>query len=118
MASPNAVFNELATTTLRAHGRKLADNMSNNNALLHRLKKKGKLRLIDGGYEIVEPLDYAENGTYQRYSGFETLNIGQSDVLSAAKYDWKQAAIHVVASGYDLRVNSGRSASTPRQSWE
>src|SRR5258708_10273002 len=43
-----------------------------------------------------------------RYSGFDALNIGQSDILTAAKFDWVQAAVHVVASGRELRMNSGK----------
>jgi hypothetical protein len=108
MASPNAAFTEIVTTTLREHPSEIADNVSGHNALYRRLKSKGQLRKLDGGYEIVCPLDYAENSTYQRYSGFDVLNISASDVLSAAKYDWCQAAIHVVASGRELRMNSGK----------
>lgn len=108
MASPNATFTEMVTTTLREHRTTLADNVSNHNALLARMKKRGNTRVIDGGYEIVEPLDYAENSTYQRYSGYDVLNVSASDVLSAAKYDWKQAAVHVTASGLELRQNSGK----------
>ena len=107
MASPNATFTEIVTTTLREHPSEITDNVSANNALLRRLKAKGQIKKIDGGYEIVRPLDYAENGTYQRFAGFDTLNVGSSDVLSAAKYDWTQAAIHVTASGQQLRMNSG-----------
>jgi len=109
MASPNATFTEIVTSTLRKHRAEIADNVSNNNALLRRLKRRGFYRSIDGGYEIVEPLDYAENSTYQRYSGYEILNVAASDVLSAAKYDWKQAAVHITASGLELRQNSGES---------
>lgn len=107
MASPNATFTEIVTTTLREHPDDVADNVSNHNALYRWLKEKGKIEKEDGGYEIVCPLDYAENSTFQRYSGFDPLNISASDVLTAAKYDWMQAAIHVVASGRELRMNSG-----------
>lgn len=107
MASPNSTFTEIVTTTLREHPSEIADNVSDNNALYSRMKKKGNIRKLDGGYEIVRPLDYAENATYQRFSGFDTLNVSASEVLSAAKYDWCQAAIHVVASGRELRMNSG-----------
>lgn len=108
MASPNSTFTEIVTTTLRNHSDKLADNVSNHNALYARLRQKGKLKVKSGGYEVVEPLDYAENATYQRYSGYETLNVAASDVLSAAKYDWKQSAVHVTASGLELRKNNGK----------
>lgn len=109
MPSPNAVFTELVTTTFRKHRKELADNISRNNALLRRMEKKGMKRREDGGLTIVTPLDYAANGTYQRYSGFDVLNIGASDVLSAAEYQWRQIAINVVASGQELRINSGDS---------
>ena len=108
MPSPNSTFTEIVTTTLREHKKELVDNISKNNALLNRLTKKGKIEVIDGGYEIAVPLEYAENSTYQRYSGYDTLNVAASDVFSAAKFDWKQAAVHVTASGLELRQNSGK----------
>lgn len=108
MASPNSVFTEIVSTTFRQHRKELADNVTNNNALLARINRRGRMETVDGGYEIVEPLDYAENSTYQRYSGYEVLNVQASDVISAAKYDWKQAAVHVTASGLELRQNAGK----------
>jgi hypothetical protein len=108
MASPNSTFTEMVTTTLREHPDVVADNVSDHNALYRRLKNKGKIKKLDGGYEIVRPLDYAENSTFQRYSGYDTLNISASDVLSAAKYSWVQSAVNVTASGLELRQNSGK----------
>ncbi len=109
MASPNSTFTELVSTTFRKHRKEFADNVSNNNALLMRLNQKGRKRVEDGGLTIVEELDYAENGTYQRYSGYDVLDVSPSDVLSAAEYNWKQSAVHVTASGRELRINSGES---------
>lgn len=108
MVSPNAVFTELVSTTFRKHSKDIKDNVSKNNALLKRLSVKGT-RKEDGGLTITQPLDYAANGTYQRYSGYDVLNIGASDVISAAEYQWRQIAINVVASGLELRTNSGDS---------
>jgi hypothetical protein len=77
--------------------------------LLTILKERGNIKAdAAGGYEIAIPLSYAENATYQRYSGYDTLNIGASDVLSAAKYDWKQVAIHVTANGRDVKMNNSK----------
>jgi hypothetical protein len=108
MASANSTFTEMVTTTLREHPTAVADNLSDHNALYRRMKTKGNIKALDGGYEIVRPLDYAENSTFQRYSGFDTLNIQASDGLSAAKYDWVQSAVHVVANGRELRQNAGK----------
>ena len=63
MATPSSVFTEMVTTTNRNWSTKLADNVSEHNALLNRMKKKGKIKTEDGGYEIALPLEYAENGT-------------------------------------------------------
>lgn len=109
MPSPNAIFTELVSTTFRKHSKEIKDNNSKNNALLRRLKKKGMQRTEDGGLTITQPLEYANNVTYQRYSGYDVLNIGASDVITAAEYQWRQIAINVVANGMELRANSGSS---------
>lgn len=107
MASPNAIFTELVSTTLRNHQKTFADNFTNSNAYLQRLMSRGNKRVLDGGYEIVCPLKYAENGTYQRFSGYDTLNVNPSDVLTSAAYPWRNMITHVTASGDELRKNSG-----------
>jgi len=109
MASPNSTFTELVSTTFRKHKKEIKDNVSNRNAFLNRIMKKGNYILEDGGLTIAVPLDYAENGTYQRYSDWDTLNIAQSEVVSSAEYQWRQIAINIVASGRELRINSGNS---------
>lgn len=109
MASPNTTFTELVSTTFRKHRKQIADNLSNRNALLKYVMKRGNYRREDGGLSIATPLDYAENSTYQRYSDWDLLNISASDVISAAEYQWRQIALNVVASGRELRINSGDS---------
>jgi hypothetical protein len=69
MASPNTNWGEVTTTTLYNRSKKLADNITKNNALLRRLSAKGKIKPFDGGQAIVQELEYSENGTYKRYSG-------------------------------------------------
>jgi len=108
MPSPNAVFTELVSTTFRNHKKSIADNVSKNNALYRRLMEKGQMETEEGGTTLVEPLDYAENATYQRYSGYDKLNIGASDVITAAEFQWRQIALNVVASGKELRINKGK----------
>lgn len=107
MASPNSTFTEMVTTTFRHHKKKVVDNVTDNNALLTVMKERGNIKTdASGGYEIAIPLSHAENSTYQRYSGYDTLNIGASDVLSAAKFDWCQVALHVTASGREIKMNN------------
>lgn len=107
MAIPN--LGEIVTTTLRNRTGEFKDNVSTNNALLNRLREKGNMRTIDGGRTIVEELDFAENSTYQRYSGFDTFDVSASDVLDAAEYDPVQSKVSIVISGREMAQNSGDS---------
>ncbi len=107
MATPSSIFTQLVTTTDRAWGSKVTDNVSNHNALLWKLKRKGQITFT-GGYEIAEPIEYAENGTYQRYSGYDELNTEASDILTTVKYPLQQIALHIVSSGRELRTNKGK----------
>ena len=113
MAAPGtftgSTFTELVTTTFRKHRTQVKDNLSNRNALLKYINRRGNTRSEDGGLSIVEPLDYAANGTYQRYSDWDVLDISASEVISAAEFQWRQIAINVVASGREMRINSGES---------
>ncbi len=112
MASPGqsslfTTFTELVTTTYRNHKKEVADNVSNHNALFRRMTQKGKVRREDGGLSIVEGLEYAENSTYTRYSGYDPLNVEAVDVLSAAEFPWRQVSVNVAASGLEIRSNNG-----------
>jgi hypothetical protein len=109
ISSIYTAWTELAATTFRKHEDEIADNVSKHNALFRRLIEKGKLRTEDGGLSIVAPLEYASNSTYQRYSGFDTLNINAVDVLTAAEFPWRQVAVNIAASGLELRTNMGES---------
>lgn len=107
MATPSTVFSELVSTTFRNHRKTVVDAVSNHNALYRKMGKNKKVRTESGGLSIAIPLEYANNATYQRYSGLDILNTMQSDVITAAEYQWRQIAIHVVASGRELRINNG-----------
>ena len=100
MASPNV--SEIVTTTIEQRSKKLADNVSKNTALLFNLKKRGKVKPVDGGRLIREELSYAENKSYKRYTSYEPLDISPQDVITAADYAWKQVAI-AACTPHDLR---------------
>lgn len=103
-------MSEIVTTTLRNRTGMLADNVTKNNALLMRLKKKGKVKPVSGGRTIVQELEYAENGTFKRYSGYEALNIAPSDVFTGAEFNYAQAAVAISISGLEMIQNSGDDA--------
>ena len=108
MAFPN--LSEIVTTTLRNRTGELADNMTRNNAALLRLTRRGNLKTFSGGRTIVQELNYADNQTFQWYSGYQTLNIAPSQVFTAAEYPIRQAAVAVSISGLEELQNSGEEA--------
>lgn len=107
LQNPSSTMTEIVTTTLRSRTGILQDNVTKNNALLARLRKKGKIKPVSGGRTIVQELEYAENGTFKRYSGYEALNISPSDVFTGAEYNYAQAAVAVSISGLEELQNSG-----------
>lgn len=103
----NVNFNDLLTTTLESRTGKLADSVTDNNALLKRLKERGNIRPISGGTKIVEEIEYGEGDSYW-YAGFDTLTYTGKQLFTAAEYEMKLIAAPVGISGEDLLKNSGR----------
>lgn len=110
LQNPSSTLTEIVTTTLRNRTGKLADNITKNNALLFRLRKRGNVKTVSGGRTIVQELEYAENGTFKRYSGYEALNISPSDVFTGAEFNYAQAAVAVSISGLEQLQNTGEEA--------
>lgn len=109
MPSPNSSFTDIVTTTLQGYSGELADNISNHNALLRQIERKGNGNTATGR-TIVQELEYAENGTVGWYVGAEPLDISSSETFTAAEYNYKQLAGNVVITGLEEIQNSGREA--------
>ena len=109
MASPNSTYTEIVTTTLANYSRTMADNITNNNALLRSIQEKGN-KVVAGGRTIVQELEYATNSTTKWYSGYEVLDTSTSNVFTAAEFNYKQLAGNVVISGLEQVENSGKEA--------
>lgn len=107
MASPNSVYDDIFTTTIESRTRKLADNVSKNNALLNRLQSKGKIRTISGGSKILEELEYGE-GDMVWYNGYDKISYTPKQLFTSAEYALKLCAVPVAISGEDMLKNSGR----------
>lgn len=110
MTAPNVNYGEATVMTLNKLRKKIHDNVTSHAALLRRLKSKGKMMKEDGGREIQLDLEYTENQTVKRYSGYELLNISPSEVFTAVTFPWRQMAVAVSMSGLESLINSGDSA--------
>jgi hypothetical protein len=106
MANPN--YSDILATTIESRSRKVADNVTDNNALLSRLKSRGKIKTFSGGNKILQELSYAENSNAGWYSGYDILPVGVSSVITAAEFTIKQAAVPVIISGLEMLQNAGK----------
>ena len=107
MAYANSNYSDVLATTIESRSGIVADNVTNNNALLTRLREKGKNKPFSGGSTILQELSFQDNSTAMYYSGAETLNISPADVISAAQFPIKQAAVAVTINGLEMLQNSG-----------
>jgi len=106
MAFPNV--SDIVATTIESRTRQIADNVTKNNVLLSQMKMQGNIKTASGGSKILEELSFAENSNAGWYSGYDLLPVGVSDVISAAEFNWKQAAVPVTCSGLEQLQNAGR----------
>lgn len=108
MAFANSSISDIVATTIQNRSGVIADNVTKNNALLSYIKKSGNSKTFSGGNVILQELSFAENGNASWYSGYETLPVAAQDVISAAQYSIKQAAVPVTISGLEQLQNAGK----------
>jgi hypothetical protein len=99
---------DIIVSAIESRRRKIQDNVTKNNALLTQLREKNRILPVGGGNLILEELSFAENGNASFYSGYDLLPVSAQDVLSAAQFSLKQAAVPVTISGLEKLQNSGR----------
>lgn len=113
MVAPNINYNDIVATTIEYRSGELADNVSLHMPLLKRLNAQGNVDPIDGGYKILEELEYAENQSFKWYNGYDTVDIQPQELFTAAEYDLKMAVISVIISGQEQLMNSGKERFIP-----
>lgn len=110
MAFANSTVSDIITTAIQSRNRKLADNLTYNNAALNRMRQKGNVRMWSGGNVILEEIMYNDTTTItaNSYSGYETINVAANSPISAAQYNPAQYAASVTISGLEILQNSGK----------
>ena len=112
MAFANSSISDIIATNIQSRSGELADNVTNNNALLRRLKERGNVKTFSGGNVILQEIMYTDPTTNNTnsYSGYEVLNVGQNSPISAAQFSITQYAAAVSISGLEMIQNSGKEA--------
>jgi len=106
----NSNFDSLLATTLANYRDQLTDNVFTARPLTYHLMDKGRIRMLDGGTKIVEPLIYGQNSTVASYSGYDTISLTAQEGISAAEFEWKQYAASIAISGIEEAKNNGDAA--------
>jgi hypothetical protein len=102
-----AVWDELLTSTMHNVRGTYTDNIFKKSPLLEHFLSNGRVRIIDGGYEIIEPLLYAE-GQADTYAEWQVINVTPQNALTAARFTWKQWYSTIAISGLDEAQNNGK----------
>ena len=112
MAFANSSVSDIIATNIQSRSGELADNVTNNNALLRRLKERGNVKTFSGGNVILQEIMYTDSATNNTnsYSGYEVLNVSQNSPISAAQFSITQYASAVSISGLEMIQNSGKEA--------
>ena len=112
MAFANSSISDIIATNIQSRSGELADNVTNNNALLRRLKERGNVKTFSGGNVILQEIMYTDAATdnTNSYSGYEVLNVSQNSPISAAQFSITQYAAAVSISGLEMIQNSGKEA--------
>jgi len=112
MAFANSSISDIIATNIQSRTGELADNVTNNNALLRRLKDRGNVKTFSGGNVILQEIAYNDSTTSNTnsYSGYEVLNVSQNSPISAAQFSITQYAAAVSISGLEMIQNSGKEA--------
>src|SRR5574343_1387830 len=105
-----ANLTDIVTTTIQNRSGTLADNVTNNNALLKKLKERGNVKPFSGGNVILQEIMYNDTSTDNSgsYSGYDVIDITPNSPISAAQFDLKQYASAVSISGLEMLQNSGK----------
>jgi hypothetical protein len=102
-----STWTELLASTMHNIRGSFADNIFRKRPLLEHLLSAGRVRILDGGISIVEPLLYAD-GDSDSYSEWQAITVTPVNTLTAAQFAWKQMYATIAISGLEEAQNSGR----------
>lgn len=109
MAQPHPSITQALTAAIANYSEDLADDVTQNVALLRWLKKRGNTRTFDGGVSIYENVLFGEAAAQGWYSGAEVLSTADGDVMTTADYAFKQFYTNITLSGRETIENAGKS---------
>ncbi|HUW03022.1 MAG TPA: phage major capsid protein [Acidimicrobiales bacterium] len=102
-----ATWTDILSTTMHNYHKTLTDNIFNTRPLLQYYMGSGRVKTLNGGISIVEPVMYAE-GDADSYAEWDQVVVTPKNTATAAQYDWKQLYATIAISGLEEAQNNGR----------
>ena len=102
-----STWDELLSTTMHNIRNTYADNIFRKRPFLEHLMSNGRLRTVDGGITIVEPLLYAE-GDSDVYTQWKPVTVTPVNTITAAQFSWGLLYATIAISGLEEAQNNGR----------
>lgn len=100
-------WDTILSTTMHNYRKTLTDNVFQGRPLLEHLMSKGRVRTVDGGISIVEPLLLGP-GEANSYGPWQQLTVNAVAGISAAQFAWKQIYATIIISGLEEAQNNGK----------
>lgn len=102
-----ATWDTILSTTMHNYRKSLTNNIFNSRPLLEYLMSKGRVRTIDGGISIVEPLILGA-GEANSYGPWQQIQVNAVAGISAAQFPWRQIYATIIISGLEEAQNNGK----------
>src|SRR3972149_4111960 len=103
-------LDNLYTTTWQNMKDTVRDQIFDATPLWFWLKDKGKLKSVEGGRFITEPLQYAKNDSVSWIGKGGTVSLNDFEFLTIAQYNWRYLVASIVRFGVDDQQNRGKNA--------
>jgi hypothetical protein len=102
-----ATWDTILSTTMHNYRKTLTDNIFGSRVLLDYFMSKGRVRTIDGGISIVEPL-LLGSGEADSYGPWQQIQVNPVGGISAAQFPWKQLYATIIINGLEEAQNNGK----------
>lgn len=100
-------WDTILSTTMHNYRKSLTDNIFGSLPLLEYFMSKGRVRTIDGGISIVEPLLLGP-GEANSYGPWQQIQVNAVAGISAAQFPWRQLYATIIISGLEEAQNNGK----------
>ena len=102
-----AGLTEIQAVAWENREKKVSDAVSDNIPLLYMLRKKGNVKVINGGRVIWEDIRYAQNAYVQRIDPTEEIALGFNQTITGFEYSPKIIVVPVVINALEKAQNEG-----------